>query len=325
MRRRDLLAGLAGAAVGGIVGARAQPNDVPRVGFLHSASPDRLMFTVAGVRDGLRDRGYIDGKNVVVEAHWAASDHNRLPSLAADLVRRNVAVIVAGGSVTTRAAKAATETIPIVFITGNPVQDGFANSLSRPGGNLTGVSIASSPLSAKRLDLIRELVPRADPIAFLFHPENPAESGELRELQQAARKAGVTVIPLPAANNAAIDAAFATMAEKRAGALIVGTDVSFNDRREQLVALSKRYALPAIYHSAEIVRSGGLASYGTDFSNAYREAGRYAARILKGAKPADLPILLPTKLELAINLAAAKSFGLEVPRIMLVRASEVVE
>jgi putative ABC transport system substrate-binding protein len=326
MRRRDILAALASVTVTGVTGARAQSNGPQRVGFLHSASPERLMFIVAAVREGLRDQGFVDGNTVSIEANWAEGDYRRLPGLASDLLRRKVAVIVAGGNAAARAAKAATTTVPVVFLTGNdPVQDGLVNSLSRPGGNLTGVSLTLSALGAKRLELMRELAPQAKTVAMLLHPANPAAPLELKEMEEAARTAEITLLAFWADGETQIESAFATMAEKGARALVVSVDASFNGRREQLVALSKRYALPAIYHSAEFVRSGGLASYGTNLAHAYREAGIYAGRILKGAKPADLPILQPTQLELAINLATAKLFGLDVPRILLVQASEVVE
>jgi putative tryptophan/tyrosine transport system substrate-binding protein len=326
MRRREVLAGLVGAAFGGVAGVRAQPNALPRVAFLHSGNSAPLAFVVTAVRDGLSTGGYADGRNMVFEANWAESDHQRLQKLAVDLVRQQPAVILVGGNAATRAAKVATTTIPIVFLTGNdPVKDGIVNSLSRPGGNLTGVSLTLSALGAKRLELIRELVPRATVIAMLLNPGNPASPPELKELEEAGRKIGLQILPLWADTDASIEAAFATMVEKGAGALVVAVDASFNGRRDQLVALSNRHKLPAIYHSAEFVRAGGLAGYGTNLVHAYREAGIYAGRILKGAKPSDLPILQPTQLELAINLATAKAFGLDVPRRLLVRASEVVE
>jgi len=282
---------------------------------------------LAGFREGLIEAGYVERRNVTIEYRWAEDHYDRLSALAADLVRRQVAVIaVAGGTVTALAAKAATTSIPIVFaVGGDPVSSGLVASLSRPGGNITGVTQLANLLIVKRLEVVRELVPRAEIVGFLLNPGNPNSERRAIDAREAARSIGQQVRVLLASNESQIDAMFAMMTRERIGALVVQNDPLFNSSRERLVALTARHAVPAIYEWREIVEAGGLASYGASPTEMYRQAGLYVGRILRGEKPADLPVAQPTKFELVINLKTAKALGLTVPDTLLALADEVIE
>jgi putative tryptophan/tyrosine transport system substrate-binding protein len=327
MKRRDLLAMLGGAAVAWPLAARAQKPAMPVIGFLSPASPAQWTPYFAGFRQGLNETGYVEGKNVAIEFRWAEGHYDRLPALAADLASRRVAVLVAtGGNNSALAAKAATSTIPIVYTGANdPVGIGLVASLSRPGGNVTGVSVFGVELDAKRLELLHEMVPKATVIALLVNPDGPSYSeSRARQAQEDARSFGQQLHVLRARTEQDIDAAFATLVQLRAGALVVGTDPFFNLRREQIAGLATRHAVPAIFDFREFVTAGGLMSYGPSLSDAYRQAGIYTGKILDGAKPGDLPVLQPTKVELVINLKTAKALGITIPQSLLLRA-EVIE
>jgi putative tryptophan/tyrosine transport system substrate-binding protein len=323
MTRRELMLLLASAMIAPRA-LRAQQKAMPVVGFLHFASPGPFAPFVAAFRKGLAEPGYVEGQNLAIEYRWAEGSADRLPALAADLVGRKVDVIVTqGGILPAQAAKGATATIPIVFTGGAPVEQGLVASLARPGGNLTGFTFFLIELVPKRFELLSELVPEARVIALLVNPSPP--NSWLGELQQAARTKGVQLPILKAATESEIDAGFASLVELRAGALLVGPDPFFNDRREQLVALAARHALPTSYEWRESVAAGGLISYGPSLTATYRQVGIYAGRILKGAKPADLPVQQPTRFELVVNLKTAKALGLTVPPSILARADEVIE
>jgi putative tryptophan/tyrosine transport system substrate-binding protein len=326
--RRTFISGVAGGLLAAPLAGRAQRSAMPVVGFLCSASPARWVPFVAAFRQGLNDTGYVEGQNVTIEFRWAEGDYARLPALAVELVRRHVAVVVAtGGAVSAMAAKAATSTIPIVFTIGaDPVKLGIVASLSRPGGNATGVSILLVEMASKRLELLHVLVPKATAIALLVNPDRPIEESEVvREAQEAARSFGERLHVLRARTEHDIDVAFATLVQLQAGALVVGSDPFFNVQRERLVGLAARHAIPAIYEGREFVSAGGLMSYGASLSEAYHQAGAYTGKILNGAKPADLPVLQPTKFELVINLTTAKALGITVPQTLLLRADEVIQ
>jgi putative ABC transport system substrate-binding protein len=307
--------------------ARAQQPAMPVIGFLNTASPEPFAHLVAAFRRGLGEAGYVDGQNVAIEFRWAEGRYDRLPALAAELVRRPVAVLAtSGGDPALLAARAATTTIPIVFATGgDPVALGYVASLSRPGGNLTGVTQLTSMLEAKRIGLLLELVPKADPIAVLINPDWPAAAAQLKDAQAAAASIGVRLVVLNASTESEFMPAFATLVQQRAGALTISADPFFNSRRNQLVALAARHRIPTIYEFREFAAAGGLMSYGTSLADAYHQVGTYAARILKGAKPAELPVVQSTRFEFVINLNAAKALGLEVPPGLSARADEVIE
>jgi putative tryptophan/tyrosine transport system substrate-binding protein len=325
MRRRDFITLLGGAATAWPLAARAQQRPLPVIGFLDAGSAVERVPQVAAVRKGLAEGGYHEGQNVLLEFRWAGGQYGRFAELAADLVRRGVSVIVTPGSTAAAiAAKAATTTIPIVFGTGSdPVKQGLVASLNSPGGNMTGVNFFSVEVVAKRMQLLRELVPEAKRIAVLVNPTDP-ENAEIPRTVEAA-VGGQRLLVLEAATGRDIDAAFATMAREKAEVLFVGPGTFFNTRRAQLVVLAARHTLPAIYSVRAYPEVGGLISYGTDVLDAFRQVGVYAARILNGAKPADLPVLQSTKFELVINLNTARALDLTIPPSLLAVADEVIE
>jgi putative ABC transport system substrate-binding protein len=327
MRRRDFIKVIAGSAAALPLAARAQQTAMPVIGYLQSASPSYFAQFSDAVRQGLNEIGYVEGQNVAIERRSAEGDYDRLAALAACLVDRQVAVILAtGGSDPAKAAKAATSNIPIVFVSAaDPVRTGLVASLNRPGGNVTGVSLLASALDAKKLGLLRELAPKASTIGVLINPDYPSANSQREETQQAAARLGLRLLMLSARADGEIDFAFASAAKQGADALLVATDPFLLSRRERLVALAARYAVPAIYAQREVVSGGGLISYGPHFWDGYRQAGAYVGRVLKGEKPADLPVLQPTKFELVINLKTAKALGLEVPDRLLALADEVIE
>jgi putative tryptophan/tyrosine transport system substrate-binding protein len=325
MKRREFI-GLAGVAAAWPLAASAQ-QPMPVIGWLNSASPTTFAHFVVAFRQGLGEAGYVENRNVAIEYRWSEGQDNQLPALAADLIDRKVAVIVAtGGPVPGRVAKSTTSTIPIVFIgSGDPVGEGLVASLNRPGGNATGVNPLLAALEGKRLSLLRELMPSAQLIAVLLNPALPPFEVQLKDIEDAAGAIGQKVHILRVANQAELHAAFATAAQVGARALLVGAGAFFNNLRNQLVQLAERYSIPAIYHVREIAVAGGLISYGVNLADAYRLVGNYTGRILKGEKPADLPVQQPTKFELVINLKTAKALGLAVPPTLLARADEVIE
>jgi putative tryptophan/tyrosine transport system substrate-binding protein len=325
MRRRELVL-LFGGALMAAHPLRAQQKAVPMIGFLSSRSPSEAATVVAAFHQGLAGTGYVEEQNLAIEYRWAEGRYDRLPALAADLVGRKVDVIVAtGGTPSAVAAKSATLTIPIVFISSDPVKYGLVASFSRPGGNATGFSVLGDELLPKRLELLSELVPQARVIALLVNPNNTDTERSLGDMQDAARVKRVQLHILKADTESGIDAAFTFLVQLHARALVVGADPFFDGRREQLVALASRNAVPAIYWMREYAASGGLISYGPSLAAAYRQAGIYAGKILNGAKPADLPVQQPAKFELVINLKSAKALGLAVPQSILARADEVIE
>jgi putative ABC transport system substrate-binding protein len=325
MNRRRLLALLGAFAALPNIG-RAQPG-VPVIGFLNSASPGPFAHLLAAFRNGLHDNGFVEGQNVAIEYRWAEGQYERLPELVADLRARQVGVIVAtGGAPAARAAKEGAGDVPFLFIAGSdPVRLGLVDSLSRPGGNGTGVQMFITGLEPKRLELLRELVPGAALMAVLINPANPDAAGQTREVADAAAAVGQRLLILHASTSAEIDAAFVRLAQEKADALLVAGDPYFNSRREQLVALARRQRIPASYELREFAAAGGLMSYGTSLTDAYRQIGVYAGRVLKGEKPADMPVVQSTRFELVINLRAAEAIDLAVPRALLVRADEVIE
>jgi len=326
--RRELLAALGGAAVAWPLAARAQQPTMPVIGWLHSATPaGYAQMMTAAFRQGLSEGGYTEGRNVSIEYRWAENQIDRLPALAADLARHQVSVIAACGSpASALAAKSVTTSIPIIFENGgDPVQLGLVASLSRPGGNVTGATNFSAELVTKRLGLLRELVPSATSVAVLVNPTRPAVDAQLAQLQEAARALGLPLHILKAGNQRDFDAVFLTLVELRASALVIAADALFADRRDQIVDLARRYSVPTIYEVREFVAAGGLMSYGTSLPDVYRQVGSLAGRILKGEKPADLPVTQPTKFELVINLKTAKELGLTIPPGVLAIADEVIE
>jgi putative tryptophan/tyrosine transport system substrate-binding protein len=325
VKRRAFITLLGSAAAVWPRAVGAQQPAMPVIGLLDQRSPDALADRLRGFRQGLKDAGFVEGQNAAIEYRWAENQVDRLPALAADLVRRQVAVIVApAGLAPALAAKAATKTIPIVFvIADDPVRLGLVASLARPGGNLTGINFLSGELTAKRLELLRELMPSATRMAVLVNPAN-AENPE-REVETAARSIGLQIQTLNASTIREINAAFATFVRERPDAVFVGLDPFFNSRRIQLVQLAARYAIPASYPARDFAEAGGLMSYGADITDAWRQAGSYAGRILKGAKPADLPVVQSSKFELVFNVQTATMLGLTVPDKLLVAADEVIE
>jgi putative ABC transport system substrate-binding protein len=327
MRRREFTMLLGGAAAAWPLAARAQQPAMPVVGFLDPRSPDAMTERLRGFRQGLKDSGYVEGENVAIEYRWAENQMDRLPALAADLVRRRVAVIAAGTTVSAFAAKTATTTVPIVFLTAeDPVGLGLVASLARPGGNATGINFFSAELTAKRLGLLRELVPGAVRVAVILNPAYGSDAETtLRDLEPAARDMGLQIQVLNASTSREIDAAFATFVRERPDAVFVGLDPFLNSRRAQLVNLASRHAVPATFSNRDFAEIGGLMSYGANIADAFRQVGIYAGRVLKGAKPADLPVVQASKFELVINAQTARMLGLTVPPTLLATADEVIE
>jgi putative ABC transport system substrate-binding protein len=326
MRRRKFITLLGGAAAAWPLASRAQQPAIPVIGYLNNGSPESDSSRLTGLRRGLNEIGYVEGRNFVIEYRWAGNQPDRLAALAADLVQLRVAVIVAAGVLPALTAKAVTTSSPIVFVVGaDPVQLGLVASLNRPGGNLTGFNTFAGELGAKALALLHELVPSTATIGFLENPNNPVFEVTTRDVLAAAPTIGLKVQMLKASTDREIDAAFASLVQARIGALLVGNDLFFNSRIEQIVALAARHAMPTMYSFHEFVAAGGLISYGTSLMERYRQVGLYVGRILKGEKPADLPVVQPTKFELVINLKTAKTLGLQIPDKLLATADEVIE
>ena len=326
MQRRDFLGVLGGAAVWPLA-ARAQQPAMPVIGFLRSTSANGSADLVAALRRGLTEAGYTEGQNLAIEFRWAENQGERLPGLVADLIRRQCAVIIAAGDAEAHAAKAATESIPIVFVTGaDPIKVGLVPSLNRPGGNLTGISFYNSAdLLSKQLQFLREMVPQGAVIGLLVNPNAAPGESQQRDVQVAAHALGQQIVIVNASSERDFDMAFATLAQQRAGALLIAGNALFTGQRDRLVALTARYALPTVCPSRAFVAAGCMMSYSGSLTDAYRQVGVYAGRILKGEKPADLPVTLPTKFELVINLKTVKALGLTVPDKLLVAADEAIE
>jgi putative ABC transport system substrate-binding protein len=326
-RRREFITLLGGAAAAWPLGARAQQAAMPVVGFLDTRSPDALGGRLRAFWQGLKDTGYVEGENVEIVYRWAEGQYDRLPKLATELVRRQVAVISAGGGIApASAAKAATTTIPIVFaVPEDPVRVGLVTSLARPGGNLTGVNFFTTELAAKRLELLHELVPTAVRVAVLVNPTNPNAEPTVRDVEAAARAMGLQIQLLESSTSREIDAAFATFVRERPDALFVGGDPFYISRRVQLTNLAVRHAIPAIFSARDFAEAGGMMSYTSNITDAYRQLGVYTGRILNGAKPADLPIMQSSRFELVINAQTARMLGIEIPATLLARADEVIE
>jgi ABC-type uncharacterized transport system substrate-binding protein len=327
LSRREVITLLGSAVAAWPLAARAQQPAIPVIGFMHSASPGPFATYIAAFRDGLGQMGYVEGRNIIIEYRWAEGQTERLPDLAAELVRRPVAVLVAaGGSLSALTAKRATSTIPVVFPgADDAVKLGLVESLNRPGGNVTGVSIFNAVLAAKRLELLRELASKPISTAFLVNSKHPTAKSQIRDLEEAAQGIGQKVMILRASSAPEIEEAFATLLRERIDALVIGADPFFQNSRDQLVDLAARHRVLAIYLNREFPVVGGLVSYGVHFPENYRQAGLYAGRILKGEKPADLPVIQPTKFELIINLNTAKALGIVIPPTLLARADEVIE
>jgi putative tryptophan/tyrosine transport system substrate-binding protein len=325
IKRREFTV-LIGSAAAWPLAARAQQQAMPVVGFLNSASPEPFARNVAAFRQGLKEAGYVEGQNVAIEYSWAENQTDRLPALAADLDRRQVAVIVAPDSASALAAKAATMTIPVIFlIGGDPVKLGLVASFNRPGGNITGVSVLFNTLVAKQLEALHETVLQADLMGLLVNPTNPNAESDMRDVQAAANVLGQKLVVVKGSTESDLETVFVTLAQQRTGALVVSADPFFVSRRDKLVELAVRRTLPAIYPMRDFVAAGGLMSYGTSLADGYRQVGTYAGKVLTGVKPADLPVQQAVKVELIINLKTAKALGLTLPTSLLVRADEVID
>jgi putative ABC transport system substrate-binding protein len=326
VRRRELITLLGGSAVAWPIASRAQ-QPMPVIGFLRNTTRDDSANLLAAMRQGLKQSGYVEGKNLTIEYRFADNQLDRLPAMAADLIGRQVAVIIAGGNASSLAAKTATRTIPVVFSTGDdPITDGLVSNLHRPGGNVTGVSfLSTATLVAKRLDLLHELKPKVATIAYLLNPNNPILEHELPEVRKAANALGTQITVQSAGSERDLEAVFVRLTQERAGALLVGGESLFNSLRERIISLAARHALPTMYYLRDFAAAGGLISYGASITDAYRQAGIYAGGILKGANPAELPIILPTKFELVINLTTAKALDIDVPLSLMVRADEMID
>jgi putative tryptophan/tyrosine transport system substrate-binding protein len=326
IRRREFIFILGGAAAAWPLAARAQQPAMPVIGYLYSGAPEPSAHLVAAFRKGLSETGYVEGENVAIYYRWAHGQYERLPALAAELIHRPVAVLAATSTPAALAAKAATTTVPTVFTTAaNPVELGLVASLSRPGGNITGATQLNVEIGPKLLQLVRELIPTATVVGLLVNPTNPTAGTLSRDLAAAARTLRLELHVLHASMEQHLDEGFATLAQRRASALVIVADAFFNSRSEKLIALAASHRLPVIYGLSEYVSAGGLISYASSFAEAYRQAGQYAGRILKGEKPADLPVIQSTKFDLVINLKTAKSLGIEIPPTLLALADEVIE
>jgi putative ABC transport system substrate-binding protein len=326
MKRREFIGLLGGAAAAWPVSTRAQQLPMPLVGFLNPASADVIAGRMRSFARGLRDTGYVEGENVEIIYRWAEGQDDRLPALAADLVRRRVAVIAATNTPSAPVALAATSTIPIIFaVADDPVKLGLVASLARPGGNASGINFFNSELAAKRLELLHALTPAAKRVAVLVNPDRPTADTTVRDVKIAAQAMGLQIQILNASNSADLDSAFGIVGRERPDALLVANDGLFIRRRVQLVHLASRYAIPAIFHSREIAEVGGLMTYGTDIADAFRQAGGYVGRVLKGEKPTDMPVIQSTKFELVINAQTARTLGLTIPPTLLAIADEVIE
>jgi putative ABC transport system substrate-binding protein len=325
VKRREFIALLGGAAAAWPLAASAQQPSMPLIGFLRDSSLAEAAHRVTAFRQGLKEVGFVEGQNVAIEYRFAENHLDRLPALAAELIRRPVVVIV-GNTPSALAAKALTTTVPIVVTTGSdPVRDGLVASLNRPGGNVTGVSFLATMIGSKRLDLLRQLVPTATTMAYLVNPNSPNTEADRREVQAAAQALGQQLLVIDVSSERDIETAFATLVQRGAGALQVGVGAFLNSHRDRIVVLAARHAIPAIYSLREFAVAGGLMSYGTNIMDGYRQAGIYTGRILKGEKPADLPVIQPTKFEFVINFKTAKALDLEVPQTLLATADEVID
>jgi putative tryptophan/tyrosine transport system substrate-binding protein len=327
VKRRDFITLLGGAAAAWPLAARAQQPAMPVIGFLGSATADAFAAYVTAFHRGLGEIGYVEGRNVSIEYRWAEGQYDRMPALVADFLRRQTVVIaVTGSTAAVQAAKAATQTIPIVFVIGaDPVKFDLVPSFNRPSGNVTGISFLVNLLVAKQIEVLHELIPAAAVVGFLVNPNNPNAESDTSRARIAADTLGHSLVVVSARTDDEVDGAFAIFTQKRVNALLVSPDPLFVGRRDGIVALARRHALPAMYNSREYASAGGLLSYGPDQADAYRQAGLYVGRILKGESPADLPIVQPTKFELIINLKTAKALGIEIPPMLLARANEVIE
>jgi putative ABC transport system substrate-binding protein len=327
MRRREFIAATGTAALAWPMAVRAQQSAMPMIGYLSARSPDETAHLVEAFRRGLGEQGFVEGQNVTIEYRWALGQYDRLPAMAAELVRRPVTVLTTtGGEPSALAAKAATSTIPIVFtVGGDPVKLGLVTSYNSPGGNATGVSLLTNPAEPKRIGLLRELVPQATTIGFLMNPTLPQSASQTSDVQEAARTLNLQVHILPASNDREIESAFESIAPQRIQTLAVAADPFFDSRREKIVVLAAHHAVPTIYHFREYTVAGGLVSYGTSASDAYRQVGVYTGRVLKGVKPTDLPVVQSVKFELVINLKVAKALDLTIAPSLLALADEVIE
>ena len=325
MRRREFITLIGGTAATWPLAAVAQQSAIPTIGFLRSTLPDASTDLLVALRKGLKETGYVEGQNITIEYRWAENRHERLSALAADLVRQRCVVIIAGGVDAAFAAKAATATTPVIFATGDdPIRNGLVGSLNRPGGNVTGVFFVAGSMEGKQLGLLREVVPKAAVIGMLVNPASPASAGQERETQAAAQALGQQLHVFKASTERDIDNVFATLTQYRIGALLIAANALFTGQRDQLVALAARHAMPTLHYTREFVEAGGLMSYGTSIRDTYRQVGVYVGRVLKGEKPADLPIIQSSTFELVINLKTAKTLGLTVPYGLLNAADEVM-